>query len=155
MRVELGGEVLAESSAPYLLFEPPLPVRSYLPAADVRTDLLAPSDTRTFCAYKGEASYWSVAGGAGRRVELRGAAARGRRDHRPDRLLRRTRRPRDRRGAAGPSDHALVAALAALARDRLVHRHEPRPGAGLGARRRASVRGRAVDVLGERWPSPC
>ena len=33
-----------------------------LPAAeDVRTDLLAPSDTRTFCAYKGEASYWSLA----------------------------------------------------------------------------------------------
>ena len=57
--VELDGEVLAESSAPYLLFEPPIPVRYYLPAEDVRTDLLRPSDTRTFCAYKGEASYLS------------------------------------------------------------------------------------------------
>jgi uncharacterized protein (DUF427 family) len=57
--VELDGEVLAESSAPYLLFEPPIPVRYYLPAEDVRTDLLRPSDTRTFCAYKGQASYLS------------------------------------------------------------------------------------------------
>jgi uncharacterized protein (DUF427 family) len=60
VRVELDGEVLAESSAPYLLFEPPLPVRHYLPPDDVRTDLLRPSDTRTFCAYKGEASYLSL-----------------------------------------------------------------------------------------------
>jgi uncharacterized protein (DUF427 family) len=49
----------AETRAPYLLFEPPLPIRYYLPAEDVRTDLLQPSDTRTFCAYKGEASYLS------------------------------------------------------------------------------------------------
>ena len=61
VRVELDGQALAESSRPYLLFEPPLPVRYYLPAADVRTDLLEPSDTRTFCAYKGEASYLSLA----------------------------------------------------------------------------------------------
>ena len=61
MRVEAGGEVLAESSDPYLLFEPPLPVRYYLPREDVRTDLLRPSDRTTFCAYKGQASYWSFA----------------------------------------------------------------------------------------------
>ena len=29
------------------------------PPEDVRTDLLRPSDTRTFCAYKGQASYCS------------------------------------------------------------------------------------------------
>ena len=57
--VELDGEVLAESSAPYLLFEPPIPVRYYLPRDDVRMDLLQPSDTRSICAYKGEASYLS------------------------------------------------------------------------------------------------
>jgi uncharacterized protein (DUF427 family) len=61
VRVELAGEVLAETRAPYLLFEPPLPVRYYLPPEDVRTDLLQPSDSRTFCAYKGEASYLSHA----------------------------------------------------------------------------------------------
>jgi uncharacterized protein (DUF427 family) len=40
---------------------PPLPVRYYLPAEDVHTDLLRPSDARTFCAYKGQASYFSTA----------------------------------------------------------------------------------------------
>jgi len=60
VRVERDGEVLAESAAPYVLFEPPLPVRYYLPAADVRMDRLRPSQKRTFCAYKGEASYWSL-----------------------------------------------------------------------------------------------
>ena len=61
VRIERDGKLLAESSAPYLLFEPPIPVRYYLPAQDVRTELLVPSDTRTFCAYKGEASYLSLA----------------------------------------------------------------------------------------------
>jgi uncharacterized protein (DUF427 family) len=60
--VTLGGEVVAESRAPYLLFEPPIPPRYYLPREDVRMDLLTPSDKRTFCAYKGEASYLSHAG---------------------------------------------------------------------------------------------
>jgi uncharacterized protein (DUF427 family) len=62
VRVERDGEVLAESTTPYLLFEPPLPVRFYLPADHVRMDLLRPSDTATFCAYKGRAAYWSLAG---------------------------------------------------------------------------------------------
>ena len=60
--VELDGVTLAESTRPCLLFEPPLPVRCYLPREDVRTDLLTPSDTRTACAYKGRASYLSAAG---------------------------------------------------------------------------------------------
>jgi uncharacterized protein (DUF427 family) len=64
VRVERDGEVLAETSAPYLLFEPPLPVRYYLLPGDVRSDLLKPSPTRTFCAYKGEASYLSLDGEA-------------------------------------------------------------------------------------------
>ena len=62
VRVERDGEVLAESSNPYLLFEPPLPVRYYLPQEDVRQELLRPSATKTFCAYKGQASYWSLEG---------------------------------------------------------------------------------------------
>jgi uncharacterized protein (DUF427 family) len=59
VRIEHDGEVLAESTKPCLLFEPPLPVRYYLPPEDVRADLLMPSDKRTFCAYKGEAWYLS------------------------------------------------------------------------------------------------
>jgi uncharacterized protein (DUF427 family) len=59
VRVELDGQVLAESARPVLLFETTLPVRYYLPAEDVRVDLTS-TDTRTYCAYKGQAAYWSA-----------------------------------------------------------------------------------------------
>ena len=62
VRAELDGELLAETASPCLLFEPPLPVRYYFPLEDVLTDRLERSDTRSQCAYKGEASYWSAAG---------------------------------------------------------------------------------------------
>ena len=60
--VESGGRRLADSVRPILLFEPPLPVRYYLPPQDVATDLLEPSDTATTCAYKGHAAYWALDG---------------------------------------------------------------------------------------------
>ena len=60
VRVERDGELLAASSRPYLLFEAPLPVRYYLPPEDVNEAVLQPSSTRTLCAYKGQASYWSL-----------------------------------------------------------------------------------------------
>lgn len=60
VRLELDGQVLAESSRPMLLFETMLPARCYLPREDIRAELI-PSDTHTYCAYKGQASYWSVA----------------------------------------------------------------------------------------------
>jgi uncharacterized protein (DUF427 family) len=60
VRVELDGVVLAESRAPRILFETGLPPRYYLPLADLRRELLRPSDTRTRCPYKGTAGYWSV-----------------------------------------------------------------------------------------------
>lgn len=62
VRVELPGRVLAETSRPLLLFETLLPVRFYLPRADVAADL-EPSETVSYCAYKGRASYLSVPGG--------------------------------------------------------------------------------------------
>jgi len=62
VRVSVGGDVIADTRAPTLLFEPPIPPRYYLPREDVRMDLLTPSSKRTFCAYKGEASYLSLAG---------------------------------------------------------------------------------------------
>jgi uncharacterized protein (DUF427 family) len=61
--VTLGGTKLAESDRPVLLDETGLPTRYYLPVADVRTDLLQPTDTHTTCPFKGEASYWSAAVG--------------------------------------------------------------------------------------------
>ena len=65
VRVEVAGQLVAESRRPHALFESPLPPRWYLPAEDVRWELLEPSDTVTMCPYKGTARYWSVrAGGA-------------------------------------------------------------------------------------------
>ncbi|MGO8963636.1 DUF427 domain-containing protein [Mycobacterium sp.] len=62
VRLEREGRLLAESSRPLLLFETSLPVRFYLPRADVVVDL-EPSDTVSYCAYKGRASYLSVPDG--------------------------------------------------------------------------------------------
>jgi uncharacterized protein (DUF427 family) len=59
VRIELDGTLLAHSTGAHLLYEGNvLPVRFYLPPEDVRVPLL-PSPTRTACAYKGEASYWT------------------------------------------------------------------------------------------------
>ncbi len=60
VRVLLDGEALADSRRSMVLFETALPPRYYLPAEDVRTELLVPSPTKTRCAYKGSASYWHV-----------------------------------------------------------------------------------------------
>lgn len=58
VRVELDGVILAESDRPALLFETNLPMRFYLPSEDARAPMRA-SAKRTYCPYKGEASYWS------------------------------------------------------------------------------------------------
>ena len=63
VRVLLGDIVLAETTRPLLLSETGLPNRFYIPAADVRQDLLEESDTHTVCPYKGTASYWTVSAG--------------------------------------------------------------------------------------------
>ncbi|NEB79966.1 DUF427 domain-containing protein [Streptomyces sp. SID14478] len=60
VRVVREGQVLAESSRPLLLRETGCPVRYYLPSEDVALDRLTPSDTTTYCPFKGTASYWSL-----------------------------------------------------------------------------------------------
>src|SRR4029077_17574631 len=62
VRLDLDGAVVADSSRPVLLFETMLPTRYYLPREDVTAELI-PSDTKTWCAYKGQASYFSVRAG--------------------------------------------------------------------------------------------
>ncbi len=68
--VSLGGVLLADSRSPMMLLETSLPVRWYLPRSDVRLDVLTRTETRTTCAYKGHASYWSYepASDAGRDI---------------------------------------------------------------------------------------
>jgi uncharacterized protein (DUF427 family) len=63
VRVVVGGETVAETRRPRLLFETGLPTRYYIPKADVRMDLLVPTDTHTRCPYKGIASYYAVKAG--------------------------------------------------------------------------------------------
>jgi uncharacterized protein (DUF427 family) len=60
VRVLLGDTVLAQTTRPLLLSETGMPNRFYIPAEDVRQDLLEASDTHTVCPYKGTASYWTV-----------------------------------------------------------------------------------------------
>ena len=61
VRIEFDGELIAESTSARLLFETGLHTRFYLPREDMLV-ALEPSERRTYCPYKGEASYWSVAG---------------------------------------------------------------------------------------------
>lgn len=63
VRVAHGDTVLAETDRPLVLRETGCPPRYYIPAEDVRLDLLVPSDTHTVCPFKGTASYWSVPDG--------------------------------------------------------------------------------------------
>src|SRR5918911_3264450 len=67
-RVLVHGAVVAESARTKLLFETGLPPRVYLPGADIAPGTLSPSDKRTVCPYKGEATYWHVRDGQGGRV---------------------------------------------------------------------------------------
>lgn len=60
VRVVHGDQVLADSTRPLVLRETGCPPRYYVPAEDVRLDLLTPSDTHTVCPFKGTASYWSL-----------------------------------------------------------------------------------------------
>jgi uncharacterized protein (DUF427 family) len=58
LRIELDGVVLAETTAARMLFETGLPTRFYVPWEDVAV-ALRPSARRSYCPYKGQASYWS------------------------------------------------------------------------------------------------
>jgi uncharacterized protein (DUF427 family) len=61
IRVEIGGVVLAETSAPVLLFETGLPTRHYIQRTDIDFAPLERTETETYCPYKGTTSdYWSA-----------------------------------------------------------------------------------------------
>jgi uncharacterized protein (DUF427 family) len=66
--VRVGGVVVAETRAPVAVFETGLPVRYYVPEADLHREVFAPSQTVTVCPYKGVASYEHVTV-AGQRYE--------------------------------------------------------------------------------------
>ena len=59
VRIELDGQVLAETTRARMLFETGIHTRFYVPKEDVRGEL-TPTTRRSYCPYKGEASYWSL-----------------------------------------------------------------------------------------------
>jgi len=61
IRIELDGEVLAESGSPVLVFETGLPTRYYLNRTEVNFTPLVSTSTATACPYKGITSgYWTA-----------------------------------------------------------------------------------------------
>ncbi len=60
--VRSGDRVVADSTATLTLREAAYPPVQYFPMADVDRTLLRPSATSTYCPFKGDASYYSVAG---------------------------------------------------------------------------------------------
>ncbi len=63
--VAVGGREVARSERAVRLEEDGYPPVLYIPRGDVRMDLLEPSDTRTHCPFKGDATYFSLAGEGG------------------------------------------------------------------------------------------
>lgn len=60
IRIEIDGQIIAETRRAYFLFETGLPTRYYIPAEDVDPGFLIPTERHTACPYKGTASYYSV-----------------------------------------------------------------------------------------------
>jgi uncharacterized protein (DUF427 family) len=65
VHVRVGDAVVADSTRVLLVRETGYPPVYYFPREDVHMELLQPSEQRTTCPYKGEASYFGVQGGDG------------------------------------------------------------------------------------------
>ena len=70
VKVEIGGQVVAETKQGRFVFETGLPVRYYIPEEDVRMTLLADSTKTSACPYKGAARYWSAKVDGGLREDV-------------------------------------------------------------------------------------
>jgi uncharacterized protein (DUF427 family) len=58
--VRVGGKVVADSRNALTLQESTYPAVQYIPMADVDQTVLRPTETSTYCPFKGDASYYSV-----------------------------------------------------------------------------------------------
>ncbi|HEX9833003.1 MAG TPA: DUF427 domain-containing protein [Mycobacterium sp.] len=64
LRVALGAVLLVDTTDTVIVFETALEPRLYVAPSLVRTDLLRRSQTRSYCNYKGYATYWSAIHGS-------------------------------------------------------------------------------------------
>ena len=60
--VRAGDRIVADSTAPLVLYESGFAARWYVPRGDVVADALADAELQTFCPYKGIASYYDIGG---------------------------------------------------------------------------------------------
>lgn len=60
VRIRAGDTIVADTSRALILQEAEYPPVAYVPLDVVDLALLRPSDTQTYCPYKGEASYYDV-----------------------------------------------------------------------------------------------
>src|ERR1700688_1037720 len=61
VRVTFAGQVVADSAAALRVEETGHGPVHYLPEKDVRLDLLRPTEHKTYCPFKGDCSYWTIA----------------------------------------------------------------------------------------------
>lgn len=60
VRVTVAGRTIADTAKAVTLQEASYPAVHYIPLADVDPAVLRRTDSRTYCPYKGDASYYSV-----------------------------------------------------------------------------------------------
>lgn len=68
VRVTVGGRVVADSSRALTLREASYPGVQYIPREDADMSLLVRTDHATYCPYKGDCSYYSIAPGGERSI---------------------------------------------------------------------------------------
>ena len=66
VRITVAGWVVADTARALTLRESDYPPVQYVPRDDVDMSLLERSDNQSYCPYKGDAAYYSIAVGGGR-----------------------------------------------------------------------------------------
>jgi uncharacterized protein (DUF427 family) len=66
VRITVAGRVVADTARALTLRESDYPPVQYVPRDDVDMSLLERSDNQSYCPYKGDAAYYSIAVGGGR-----------------------------------------------------------------------------------------
>jgi uncharacterized protein (DUF427 family) len=60
VRVEFNGETVADSARAYRVLETSHPPAYYIPREDLKMEFLRANPRRSFCEFKGSASYWDL-----------------------------------------------------------------------------------------------
>jgi uncharacterized protein (DUF427 family) len=60
VEVKVGDETIASSERAVAVSETRHRPVWYIPLEDIRQDRISPTDTKTYCPFKGHASYWSI-----------------------------------------------------------------------------------------------